>query len=590
MKATFFRYASAMATSVLCSGLGSTSSYAATLKLPFIEGLIVEPVTFDSRPTSPKDLPALARIGAANYADVGNIGDMLGDDLTNARRLSERLSTLRNLRTDPVPLNNLAVVAHQFWSSHTIAKTPTEPTEQTPIQVFGPVAGDLRTPADPLLAGGVGEIAFARSVLANGSGVTTPRAHVNEVSAKWDASPVYGSFLEENLRLRADDFATTGKLKTGENGDLPVIDGRPSAGDARADENPNLQSFHALWLREHNRLADDIASSCPGCSGEEIFAAAQKLNANLQFKVIYDELLPALLGPGSLESHLPDPSKIPAVENVFTEFSAAAGRIGHTQVPDTILLSNPDGSEKASVPLSDCFFASDCLGGATETEKLLGALLQPAEAIDLHVVPGLQDLLVLTPFGPAAADLKAINIQRGRDHGLPGYLAMRHALGFDDVPLDDLLPSDVLDAYGIIDGVGGLDGDIDLLIGLFAEHRDSVTDFLGSTGKALWAAQFIALQETAPGASDAETQEWLEAWRSEQSMADVLFRDAQSFGIDFDTTLVGRNVFFADGYGGPGIAAAVPLPGSLMALLTGLGALGSAASRRRFNARSLLKG
>lgn len=563
-----------------CVCLASSPLGAATLT-SLVEHLSMAPdrPALPIRPGDPKDLPALSRlVPETSYADgVGAIHI----DLPNPRRLSEALSVPANREIDPVPMNNLAVVAHQFWSSHSIAKTPVDAAEPAPIALLGPA--DASAPKDPLKEKGLSQLAFSRSVFSNGSGVSTPRKQANEVSPAWESSAVYGTFAGEQAPLLADDFATTGKMKTGPGGGLPFIDGRPKAGDARADENVNLLNFHGLFLREHNRLAEDVRAAAPHLPGPKIFEVAQTLNANLQYQIVYGELVPTLLGPGPLESYLPPKVQPPFEENVFTEFSTVAGRLGHTQVPETILVADTDGKPKREVPLSQCFFAPDCLGDATEIEKLLGAALQPAEAIDLFVVPSLQDLLVLGPkpeesFG---SDLFAINIQRGRDHGIPGYLDLRAALGFDTTQLTTLLPKPVLDAYGIdADMIDASDLPfIDPLIGLFGEKRATPLDFLGETGKALWAIQFLALSEAVPSAPDGMAQLLLETWRSEQSMADLLMRDAAALGQPFDAALLGRNVFLADV---PlNTAASVPVPPAIVAMALGLASLLMLRGRRR---------
>jgi len=41
------------------------------------------------------------------------------------------------------------------------------------------------------------------------------------------------------------------------------------AGDVRANENVLLLSLHALFVREHNGLCDELAQANPALSGEE---------------------------------------------------------------------------------------------------------------------------------------------------------------------------------------------------------------------------------------------------------------------------------------------------------------------------------
>ena len=82
-----------------------------------------------------------------------------------------------------------------------------------------------------------------------------------------------------------------GKLKTydGFNGEfLPLADDdddstppvsfasfspskRYVAGDPRANEHAALTAMHVLFVREHNRIADEITSSNPAMLDEEVF-------------------------------------------------------------------------------------------------------------------------------------------------------------------------------------------------------------------------------------------------------------------------------------------------------------------------------
>ena len=58
---------------------------------------------------------------------------------------------------------------------------------------------------------------------------------------------------------------------------------------------------------------------------------------------------------------------------------------------------------------------------------LRGAVKQPSEAIDVKVVDELRNFLF--PKSGVGLDLAAINIQRGRETGIPDYNTVRAALG-----------------------------------------------------------------------------------------------------------------------------------------------------------------
>ena len=86
------------------------------------------------------------------------------------------------------------------------------------------------------------------------------REQQNVITSFLDSSNVYGSNDERSRRVRT---MVHGKLKvTEENNLLPeeVLQKCkvPIAGDARAMENPNLASLHTLFVREHNRICEDL--------------------------------------------------------------------------------------------------------------------------------------------------------------------------------------------------------------------------------------------------------------------------------------------------------------------------------------------
>lgn len=537
-----------------CSPLPVTPVYAAPLHAPLVSALTAGGLV---PPLPPADAEEpLARIAPPAYAD--GISAPAGAARPDARTLSNLLSQSRNRRADAAPLNNLGVAYFQLIASHEIAHTRTDAAQPLPIPL---------KPGDPLhdatLPPGVPQaIPFDRSEsdAASGTDMANPRQQLNHITKAFDASTVYGSNSTREAQLRVPG---TAKLKIGPTGDLPVdpVSGRHIAGDARADENPTLQALHALFVREHNRLVDEIGGHCPTCTPDEVYEAAKVLVANMQHRIFYDELVPQFLGTRDLPSLVPDPTVLDGLAPaMFQEFTAAAGRLGHTQVPNTIETGAPDGPVRR-VPLKECFFNVACLGAATEAEKLYGAAQQAAEPIDTVVVDGLRNAQLPGPGANFVIDLFATNVQRGRDHGLPDYETVRAALGFAPVPLATLLPDYILDAYG-----AGLPGGIDLLVGLFGEYRDA-DDYLGPTGKAIWAYQLEAIRGEVLdfGASRAAAQALLDDWLDGISMAALLSRD-----MGYDLAVWGTSPFLAPASG----PAAVPLPPALALSIGALVLLG----------------
>src|SRR5262249_23667641 len=124
-----------------------------------------------------------------------------------------------------------------------------------------------------------------------------------------------------------------------------------AAGDFRTNENIELTSLHTLFMREHNRLAGEIAAPAfPGQNpadpaiDEEIYQRARAIvGAEIQV-ITYNEWIPALLGPDALPAYIPGDPVLGYDKTVnpgiATEFSTALFRVGHTMLGDDIEFIN----------------------------------------------------------------------------------------------------------------------------------------------------------------------------------------------------------------------------------------------------------
>ena len=219
------------------------------------------------------------------------------------------------------------------------------------------------------------------------------------------------------------------------------------------------------------------------------------------------------------------------------------------------------GGPRVSDTLEGCIFAAECLAGQDLSARIYGAVTQASEPVDPVVTDALRNALLESPGDDVLIDLLATNINRGRDHGLSDYLTTRRALGFPDAPLEALLPEPVWELYDD-------PGDVDLLIGLFAETPLAGSQ-LGETGSALWALQLDRLKRD-PGFYGALGDDPIAAMLGDWRLGDV---------IAANTSLAAADV------GDPFRAAAVvPLPPALAA--SGLGLLALAALRRRTGRRA----
>lgn len=438
----------------------------------------------------------LLRLLPPAYAD--GVSTLAGPDRASARAVSHAVSAQDTSRPNRMRITDYLWQWGQFLDHDIDLTDGVDPAEPADIVV---PTGDAWF--DPQ-ATGTATIPLNRSLYdpATGTDAGNPRQQVNEITAWIDASNVYGSDEIRAAALRTLDG--TGMLKTSDGDLLPFnVDGLPNAGgsspalflagDVRANEQLGLTAMHTLFVREHNRLARRLARDEPGLSGEQIYQRARRTVGALMQVITYHEFLPALLGPGALR---PYPGYRPEVDaSIANLFSTAVYRFGHSTLSPTILRVDGHGHTIAegNLDLRDAFFSPQRLAAEGGLEPILRGLAnQVCQAVDPLVVDDLRNFL----FGPPGAggfDLVSLNIQRGRDHGLPSYNAVRQLFGrpaaqtFDDITSDPALRQRLASIYSDPDQV-------DLWVGGLAE--DPVEGaMVGPLWRTVIAEQFEALRD-----------------------------------------------------------------------------------------------
>jgi len=353
---------------------------------------------------------------------------------------------------------------------------------------------------DPDSIGGQ-TIGFHRSVFDPGTGMSDPRQQLNEITSFIDASNVYGSNAARATALRTMDG--TGKLKTSGGGQfLPFNkEGLPNAGgdgnenlflagDIRANEQIALSAMHTLFVREHNRLCDEMANQ--GLHGEVIYQRARKIIGAQMQVITYNEFLPVLLGQDAISQYKGYKKRVnPSIAN---EFSAAAYRFGHSMLSATLLRYNKAGNKKISTALKDAFFNPNLIHKGGGMSILRGLAAQQAQEVDNKIVDAVRNFLFGDP-GEGGFDLASANIQRGRDHGLADYNSVRKAYGlkpplrkFSKISADSNVQAALSVAYD-----NNIEN-IDLWVGGLAETHVN-GGFLGETFQAILVDQFTRLRD-----------------------------------------------------------------------------------------------
>ncbi|KRT80163.1 peroxidase, partial [Oryctes borbonicus] len=303
-----------------------------------------------------------------------------------------------------------------------------------------------------------------------------PRQQLNEITPYFDGGLFYGVTKQWADRLRTYENGTIdpdGKLAYSHGGLFPEynkdrlpmanppppfhhkiwIDRHETAlvsrffklGNPRGNENTFLLTFGVLWFRWHNYLATSIRNHHSDWTSDKVFNEARKWVIATYQHIVYDEWLPTWLNGVKLPDYEKyDPSVNPQIDQFF---QAAAFRFGHTLVVPGVYLRDYSRNNcrksvqnwgKAAIRTCNAFWRpQDALKTVYDNNTkelvdidrvLMGMAVQLTEKEDHKIVEDLRGNV----FGPLEfprRDLMAVNIQRGRDHGLPDFNTAREAYG-----------------------------------------------------------------------------------------------------------------------------------------------------------------
>ncbi|KRY60542.1 Peroxidasin -like protein [Trichinella britovi] len=334
---------------------------------------------------------------------------------------------------------------------------------------------------------------FARSLI--GQLKLGYREQMNQLTSYIDASNVYGSndCIASDLRLFNQGKLNISKHLPGIQNTLPFGFKDPDcrmhssdcfiAGDIRVNENSGLMVPHILFVREHNRLAEKLFMANNLWSDEKLYQEIRKIIGAVMQHIVFKEWLPKVLGHQLMEKYelyLMKSGYFKGYDKycdatISNEFASAAFRFGHTLIRDTFLFMDPKHNTlMEQIRLKDMFFnitpLNDFNRGGIQS-MISGLIRTPAMAFDRFINQDLRNHLFEFKHEPfSGMDLPAINIQRARDHGIPGYNFYREVCGlkkaknFQD--LLDVIDQETIDDLKIL--YKHVD-DIDLFPGLISE-------------------------------------------------------------------------------------------------------------------------
>lgn len=417
-------------------------------------------------------------------------------DRLNPRIISNMLFAQDGLINDSKSLSDYNWVFGQFID-HDITLVENAGLNEINEMLMIPIPAD-----DKFFEPGTGMF-IMRSAVAQGTGTgpDNPRKYENQITHFLDGSGIYGSDEYRASWLRSFQG---GKLKVSANNNLPwnTIDGLYNssidpaapfmgddthsndklyvAGDVRANENPLLLAVHTLFVREHNRLCDDLKAQNPDWNDEQLYQHARRMNIGYLQSITYNEWLPAMgIEVPSYTGYNPEVD--PSISNIF---SAAAFRMGHTLINSNLIRMNAEGdSLRGTVTLKDAFFNPGLIilsGGVDPFLKGMGTQVQ--QNLDTKVIDDVRNFLFGAP-GAGGLDLAAINITRGRERGLPDYNTVRENFGLPRVRSFSEICSVDPEVANLLELLYGTVNNIDPWVGILAEDhmKDAIFGELAMT-------------------------------------------------------------------------------------------------------------
>uniref|UniRef100_A0A158Q7N5 peroxidase n=1 Tax=Elaeophora elaphi TaxID=1147741 RepID=A0A158Q7N5_9BILA len=485
-------------------------------------------------------------------------------------RISEPVSSIRITRptareVSRILLSSSQIVQHDKYNtlvmqfgqfiSHDIAKTTLQPSAKciscNPVpSVCMPVLISGKDNNQAFKQRGCLKISRSAPICGTGrNGV--PREQLNENTAFIDASPLYGSSFKDMHKFRQ---ARTGFLRMNKFNNqmvLPFDQSKCSspqkctatftAGDIRVNLFIGLSAVHILFTREHNRIASILQKMNPNWSPDRLFQETRKI-VGAQVQVItYKEFLPKILG-NVMEKHIGsykgyDSRTDPTVSNVFT---TSAYRFGHGMLQEFYHRLDFSGNNisHGGFPFGEGVFKSGKILFEGGIDPIIRGFMMTGVKRPHRMSKSITEKM----FG--STDLGSVNIQRGRDHGLPSYNRWRRFCGLPSANNFEDLKNEILDG-NIRDGLARTYktvDDVDLYIGAMVEDP-VIGGLVGTTLACLIGDQFKRLRDgdrfyyESPGVF---TQAQL-AQLQKVTMASIICNNGDQFGsISQDAFLVAK--------------------------------------------------
>ena len=394
--------------------------------------------------------------GTLQKLDMGLLGEGPFDPPNPSAREASR-NILQN-RTIDDPIHSHIIMQWGQFLDHDLDLAPEQSEEECPLESCVvteeccPISIVRDPDGDPTF-GSEECMFFPRSVPSCDvpRGEFPPRDQFNALTHYIDASNVYGSSEEVASALRE---GRGGRLLVGPphapgaQPSLPLLPVEQTespifltfcpppnkqcyvAGDIRANEHLGLNIMHTIWMREHNRIVAELAKLDSTLTDEELYQTARKIIGGVMQKIIFEDYLPEVLGAATVRQLILrgfrgfDPRVDPRIPNAF---ATATFRYGHSLIRPVFSRLGPGYRPISAGPLGlrESFYDPEQYNISQGTDPILrGLLTENARRSDEFLNPVITNELFATDED-IGRDLAALNINRGRDHGLAPYPVWR---------------------------------------------------------------------------------------------------------------------------------------------------------------------
>ncbi|XP_055315121.1 peroxidase isoform X2 [Sitodiplosis mosellana] len=281
-----------------------------------------------------------------------------------------------------------------------------------------------------------------------------PAQQINQASNYLDLSQLYGNTDEITDTLRSFN---NGELKISNDPlspTLPEIEDIESnhlcmhnttidtvcyrAGDSRVNVNPYVTTLYTLFLRSHNRIAKQLKKEHPTWNDAELFAYAKRINVGIYQQIVYGEWLNIVLGLNEAAAINRNTTACNLDGKVSNEFATAGIRFYYSMMPGDLKTTKDVSyfirqnniiirpmTEENILKLKDEYYKPRDLAEDEELENIIDAIVkQKAMAMDTGYVADVAKHYYRfqnSEQKDVGTDVLALDILRGRDHGLHTY-------------------------------------------------------------------------------------------------------------------------------------------------------------------------